>query len=68
MSSRLKGYRVMAGLTQEDMAEAIQVNRPYYTLKENGNKFSTEQTKTIFRVLKKKLPSLKYEEVFPVDE
>ena len=66
--SRLKGYRVMAGFTQEDIANLFGYSRVNYTYKENNQKLlSAEERKKLFKILKKKLPSLKYEEVFPVD-
>lgn len=68
LNTRLKGYRVMAGFTQEDMAKILGVHRPYYTLKENGNKFTREQKVVILKLLKKKIPNLTMEELFPIDE
>lgn len=68
MGSKLKGYRVMAGYTQEDIAKALGIHRPYYTLKENGSKFTQEQRKIILKLLQRKIPSLTMEELFPIDE
>ena len=57
MNSKLKGYRVMAGYTQEDMAQLIRTSRPAFNMKENGNlKFSVEEERVIYQALKQKLP------------
>lgn len=65
---KLKGYRVMAGLTQEDMAEHLGYSRVYYSYKENDiARFNLAERKTIFRLLKKSLPELKMDELFPIN-
>ncbi len=67
MNSKLKGYRVMAGYTQEAMAQLIRTSRPAFNMKENGNlKFSVEEERVIYQALKQKLPDLKKQDVFPV--
>lgn len=64
--SKLKGYRVMAGFTQEDLAKHLGYSRVNYTYKENDQKLlSYEERKKIHKFLKKKLPDLKYDELFP---
>lgn len=66
--SRLKGYRVMAGFTQEDVAKMFGYSRVNYTYKENNQKLlSADERKKIFKLLRKKLPNLVYEELFPVE-
>lgn len=66
--SRLKGYRVMAGFTQEDVAKMFGYSRVNYTYKENNQKLlSADERKKIFKLLRKKLPNLIYEELFPVE-
>lgn len=69
MNAKLKGYRVMAGYTQEEIASVLHVSRQAYNMKENGvNGFSQKERHTIFDVLKQKLPELTFEELFPIDE
>jgi len=68
-NNRLKGYRVMAGYTQEDFAKILGIDRTAYVYKENGSrKFTDDEKQLIYKELKKKLPNLKIEEVFPVLE
>lgn len=58
----------MAGFTQEDVAKMFGYSRVNYTYKENNQKLlSAEERKKIFKFLKKKLPNLVYEELFPVE-
>ena len=65
--SRLKGYRVMCGLTQEDIAKSIGISRLSYLHKENGNKrFHSNEELAIVKLLKEKLPSIEREDVFPI--
>lgn len=66
--SRLKGYRVMAGLTQEDVAKEFGYSRVNYTYKENDQKLLTsEEKEKLFQLLSKKLPNLTFDELFPVE-
>ena len=66
--SKLKGYRVMAGLTQEDIANHLGYSRVNYTYKENDQKLlSYEERKKIHKLLKRKLPNLKYDDLFPTE-
>lgn len=68
MNTKLKGYRTMAGYTQEKIAQQIGISRLSYVLKENGDKrFSQDQEKAIFEVLKEKVPELTMEELFPIN-
>ena len=66
--SKLKGYRVMAGFTQEDLANHLGYSRVNYTYKENDQKLlSYDERKKIHKLLKRKLPNLKYDELFPTE-
>lgn len=68
MNKKLKGYRTMAGYTQEKLAQLIGISRLSYILKENGDKrFSQGQEKAIFEVLQEKIPELTMEELFPIN-
>ncbi len=67
MNVKLKGYRVMAGYTQEDIASALGISRSFYVLKENGGrKFSDIEETIVLRKLKEKIPELNKEDVFPL--
>lgn len=64
----LKGYRVMAGYTQEDMAKTINIGRMTYIKKEKDiTNFSFNEKQIIFSKLKEKLPTLTMEELFPIN-
>lgn len=65
---RLKGYRTMAGYTQEELADLLGMSRVMYCYCENGQRrFGSQQKEAIFNFLKEKLPDLTMEEVFPVE-
>ena len=69
MNTKLKGYRTMAGFTQEDLARLLGISRLSFILKENGERrFTESQEHMIFSYLKEKLPDLKKEDVFPIEE
>lgn len=57
----------MCGYTQEDMPSLIGCSsREMYSYKENGKyKFSNDEMKKIYRLFKKKIPSIKMEDLFP---
>lgn len=56
MKNKLKGYRVMAGFTQKEMAEAISMPLQTYIYKESGKgEFSLSEIKRILEVLQSKL-------------
>jgi Helix-turn-helix. len=38
MRTWLKEYRILKGMTQDDVAVAINISRPYYTRIENGTR------------------------------
>lgn len=56
MPNKLKGYRVMAGLTQKDMAEALGISKISYVQKENDKgTFNINEVKKIIEILNSKL-------------
>ncbi len=56
MKNKLKGYRVMAGFTQKEMAEAIGISLKSFLDKENGKKeFSLEEAKAITKLINDKI-------------
>lgn len=65
MPNKLKGYRVMAGLTQKDMAEALGINVSSYSAKEIGKaKISIDESKKLYEFIKNKLPNVNFEDIF----
>ena len=67
MNAKLKGYRVMAGYTQEEIANLINISTAMYNYCENGKRsFTNEKEALIFDALKQKIPTLTLEELFPI--
>lgn len=67
-NSKLKGYRVMCGLTQDEMGKYIGSSRVMYVCKENGKyKFSAQDRELILKKLHEQIPELKMEDVFGYD-
>ena len=65
MPNKLKGYRVMAGYTQKDMAEALGINKITYSLKESGkNDFTLTEMKKAYEVLHEKINTITFEDIF----
>lgn len=65
MPNKLKGYRVMAGYTQKDMAEALGISLKSFLEKENGKKeFTIEEAKKITCLLKNKIESIEFNDIF----
>ena len=65
MPNKLKGYRVMAGLTQKDMAEALGITSSAYNQKENGMiNINIDESKKLYEFIKGKLPDVKFEDIF----
>lgn len=65
MPNKLKGYRVMAGYTQKDMAEALGISLRVFLEKENGKKeFTIEEAKKITGLLKNKIENIEFNDIF----
>ena len=65
MPNKLKGYRVMAGLTQKDMAEALGISSSAYNQKENGTiNINIDESKKLYEFIKEKLPAINFEDIF----
>ncbi len=61
----VKAYRTGVGLTQEQMAKAIDVHvNTYRALEENPTKFSVEQAKKFVEEINKFDPSVKASDIF----
>jgi Predicted transcriptional regulators len=64
---QLKGYRVMAGLTQEELAKALKISRVAYCYKENGQRtFTDKEENIILEKIKTAIPNIKREDLFPI--
>ena len=61
---RLKSLRVLHGMTQDDMAELLNMTPPTYRTRENGKTdFTVSEINTILETF-----NVKYEDIFlPVD-
>lgn len=67
--SYLKGFRVMAGFTQDDLASVIKKSRALYNYKENGKRaFTSQEERLLFEAIRSKIPEVKREQLFPPDE
>jgi DNA-binding XRE family transcriptional regulator len=56
---KLIGYRKMAGLTQDEMADKLKISRSTYLKKENApGKITFEEQKMIQEILSQKIPEL----------
>lgn len=61
----VKAYRTGVGLTQEQMAKAIDVHvNTYRALEDNPTKFSVEQVKKFVEEINKYDPSVKASDIF----
>lgn len=61
----VKAYRTGVGLTQEQMAKAIDVHvNTYRTLEDNPTKFSVEQAKKFVDEIKKYDPTVNASDIF----
>lgn len=68
MVNKVKGYRVMAGYTQEDIAEKLGISRLSVIRKETGiGNYNEEEQKQLLKLLKEKIPDLNREDVFPIE-
>lgn len=65
MPNKLKGYRVMAGYNQKEMAEALGIKTSSYNAKELGKtNISIAESKKLYEFIKKKLPNVNFEDIF----
>lgn len=62
--NKVKGYRVMAGLTQKEMADKLGISRETFILKEKNDRFTTAETIAITTILNECGLSLTREEIF----
>ena len=65
MPNKLKGYRVMAGYTQKDMAEALGMSLKAFLEKENEKKeFTLDEAKKITSLIKEKVKNIEFNDIF----
>jgi len=63
--NKIKGYRVMIGYSQDEMAAALGINKKSYANKENGTQeFKYSEMVMFLNVVKEKLPSVTMDEIF----
>lgn len=65
MLNRIRGYRVMIGLTQEEMAGKLGVTKQAYSLKELGKSPFKDHERLIIRELVREIkPDITIDELF----
>lgn len=65
MPNKLKGYRVMAGYNQKEMAEALGISTPAYNNKENGiTKISVKEAKIIMEMIRTRIKDVNFKDIF----
>lgn len=63
--NKVRGYRVMLGKTQKEMAEIFNISKQAYSTKERGNsRFSNEEMVTIKEMLIPMFPGITIDEIF----
>ena len=63
--TKLKGYRVMLGKTQQDMADMFGITKQAYSAKERGiSRFSDEEMITIKNMLLQLFPDITIDRIF----
>ena len=63
--TKVKGYRVMLGKTQQDMADMFGITKQAYSAKERGiSRFSDEEMITIKNMLLQLFPDITIDRIF----
>lgn len=62
--NKVKGYRVMCGYTQSEMAEMIGITKRTYTSKEQEGNWTVKEANAIVEAIQRKNPMIKYEDIF----
>lgn len=62
--NKVKGYRVMLGLTQEELASIMGISRECLMRKENNDGFSKTEKIAITAIFNERGLSLKQEDIF----
>lgn len=64
-NTKVRGYRVMLGKTQKEMAEIFSISKQAYSAKERGEtRFSNEEMVTIKEMLLPLFPGITIDEIF----
>lgn len=65
MKNVLKGYRIMLGYTQQQMADLLDISRQSYFMKESGRTpFKDSEKILIKKEISKLFPSITIDEIF----
>lgn len=65
VKTKARGYRVMLGKTQKDMAELFGISKQAYSAKERGEtRFSDKEMRTIKEMLLPMFPGITIDEIF----
>ena len=63
--TKVRGYRVMLGKTQKDMAELFEISKQAYSAKERGQtRFSEKEMLSIKEMLLPIFPGITIDEIF----
>lgn len=63
--AKVRGYRVMLGKTQNEMAEIFKISKQAYSAKERGEtRFSEKEMLTIKEMLLPMFPGITIDEIF----
>lgn len=63
--NKVKGYRIMAGISQEEMAAALGITRASYNNKETGKQqFKASEMIKLVEEIQKKVPTVTMDDVF----
>ncbi len=63
--NKVKGYRTMAGFTQEEMAKALNISMVSYRLKETGEReFTESEMRAFVEKVKTTNPSVTLDSIF----
>jgi DNA-binding XRE family transcriptional regulator len=63
--TKVKGYRVMLGKSQDEMAKLFGITKQAYSAKERGvNRFTDKEMITIKEMLKPIFPEITIDEIF----
>ena len=65
MKHKIAGYRIMLGLTQDDIAEKFAISKQAYRMKEIGKSAFNDREKIMFKnMLKDIFPNITIDEIF----
>ncbi|MCM1556790.1 MAG: hypothetical protein NC087_04570 [Anaeroplasma bactoclasticum] len=62
--NKVKGYRVMVNMTQEEMARKLGISRETFNFKEKNDRFTTAEAIAITSIFNEQGLNLKRDEIF----